>query len=108
MIIILYIVCRIYFIFALCRFYSWNISFLPLQFSDYHTATTFNIISHLLDCISNLDYVCDTRYLKPTIFGYCGCLMLAQNDHFRGPQNSLPRVAMSFSQLLMVISISLA
>ena len=71
-----------YVILALCRCYSWNILFLPLQFSLNHTLFTFQLISHSLDCIRYLFPVCDLRHFKATVFAHFGNPSLAQSVLF--------------------------
>ena len=71
-----------YFLLALGRCYSWNISYIPLLPSMNHTPITYYLISLTLDCIRYLGYACDLQHLKTQIFAYLGAPILAQNGQF--------------------------
>ena len=71
-----------YFLLALCRCYSLNISYIPLLSSMNHTPITYYLISLTLDFLRYLGYACDLQHLKTQIFAYLGAPILAQNGQF--------------------------
>ena len=67
---IMYVGC--YFILALCRCYSWNISYPTEKFSLNHTLITLQLICHSEECVRYLCLICDLRHFKVTIFAHFG------------------------------------
>ena len=71
-----------YFILALCRCYSCNIPFHPLQFSFNLKIITLQQIFHSVGCAMYLGYVSDLRHLKAMLFPHFGTHRLVKSGQF--------------------------